>query len=258
MTSQKVLVVDDDPKVRLLLRRCLEEDGLAVLEAETEDEVLAALEAHDIGLVTLDVQLENDNGFEIAKRLRRQSQVPIIMVTGQDDVIDRVVGLEIGADDFVTKPFHVREVLARVRAVLRRGSAAPRPTQTQKPRPTQKNVSYSAYNSTVHSFDGMVARFDESELLDRSGHVVVLTSREFRPLNVFLKNPKRVLSRDRLMDLLNGVEWSPLDRTIDNQIARLRRKIERDPSAPVLIKTVRGIGYVFTADVEISWRAAIQ
>jgi DNA-binding response OmpR family regulator len=244
MGSSKILVVDDDPKIRLLLRHCLEEDSLAVLEAETEEAVLAALEAHDIGLVTLDIQLGKDNGFDIAKRVRQKSQVPIIMVTGQDDVIDRVVGLEIGADDYITKPFHVREVLARVRAVLRRGSSASQPTQTDN--------AHSAGNSIVHAFDGMVARFDHFELLDRTGDIDDLTSGEFRLLNVFLQNPKRVLSRDRLMDLLNGADWSPLDRTIDNQIARLRRKIERDPSTPVLIKTVRGIGYVFAADVQTS------
>jgi len=244
MVSQRILVVDDDPKVRLLLRRCLEEDGLAVLEAETEEDVVTTLETHDIGLVTLDVQLENDNGFEIARRLRRNNQVPIIMVTGQDDVIDRVVGLEIGADDYITKPFHVREVLARVRAVLRRDRAGSQPAQT--------NDAHSADNITIHSFDGMVARFDQFELLDRTGEVVNLTIGEFRLLNVFLQNPKHVLSRDHLMDLLNGTDWSPLDRTIDNQIARLRRKIERKPSAPMLIKAVRGIGYIFTADVETS------
>lgn len=244
MVSQRILVVDDDPKVRLMLRRCLEEDGLAVLEAETEEDVVTALETHDIGLVTLDVQLENDNGFEIARRLRRNNQVPIIMVTGQDDVIDRVVGLEIGADDYITKPFHVREVLARVRAVLRRDRAGSQPAQT--------NDAHSADNIAIHSFDGMVARFDQFELLDRTGEVVNLTIGEFRLLNVFLQNPKHVLSRDHLMDLLNGTDWSPLDRTIDNQIARLRRKIERKPSAPMLIKAVRGIGYIFTADVETS------
>ncbi|MDC1399447.1 response regulator [Yoonia sp.] len=244
MISQRILVVDDDPKVRLLLRRCLEEDGLAVLEAETEEDVVTALETHDIGLVTLDVQLENDNGFEIARRLRRNNQVPIIMVTGQDDVIDRVVGLEIGADDYITKPFHVREVQARVRAVLRRDRAGSQPAQT--------NDAHSADNITIHSFDGMVARFDQFELLDRTGEVVNLTIGEFRLLNVFLQNPKHVLSRDHLMDLLNGTDWSPLDRTIDNQIARLRRKIERKPNAPMLIRAVRGIGYIFTADVETS------
>lgn len=244
MISQKILVVDDDPKVRLLLRRCLEGDGFAVREAETEEEVLAALQTHDIGLVTLDVQLENDNGFEIAKRLRRNSLVPIIMVTSQVDVIDRVVGLEIGADDYITKPFHVREVLARVRAVLRRGRNVSQPAQTKG--------GQSADSGAVHSFDGMLARFDHFELLGRAGEAVELTSGEFQLLNVFLQNPKRVLSRDRLMDLLNGAEWSPMDRTIDNQVARLRRKIERNPGAPMLIKTVRGIGYVFAADVQTS------
>jgi DNA-binding response OmpR family regulator len=244
MDSSKILVVDDDPKVRLLLRRCLEEDGLAVLESDTEEEVMAALEIHDVGLVTLDIQLGKDNGFEIAKRVRRKSQVPIIMVTGQDDVIDRVVGLEIGADDYITKPFHVREVLARVRAVLRRGCADSQPSQT--------NNAHSADNITIHSFDGMEARFDHFELLDRTGDIVDLTTAEFRLLSVFLQNSKRILSRDHLMDLLKGADWSPNDRTIDNQVARLRRKIEREPSAPVLIKTVRGIGYVFAVDVQTS------
>lgn len=244
MSSTKILVVDDDPKVRLLLRRCLEEDGLVVLEAETEEDVLAALETHDVGLVTLDIQLGKYNGFEIAKRVRQKSQVPIIMVTGQDDVIDRVVGLEIGADDYITKPFHVREVSARVRAVLRRGRTVSQSNQTDD--------AHSTDNSIIHSFDGMVARFDHFELLDRTGDIVDLTSGDFRLLNVFLQNPKRVLSRDRLMDLLNGADWSPLDRTIDNQVARLRRKIERDPSTPVLIKTVSGVGYVFATDVQTS------
>ena len=128
--------------------------------------------------------------------------------------------------------------------MLRRGRAGSQPAQT--------NGEYYIVSSTAHSFDGMVARFDHFEMLDQTGDVMDLTSGKFRLLNVFLQNPKRVLSRNRLKDLLNGADWSPLDRTIDNQIARPRRKIERDPSTPVLIKTARGIGYSFTADVQTS------
>ena len=243
MSSQKILVIDDDPKVRLLLRRCLEEVGLTVLEAETKEQVFDALEAHDIELLLLDIQLENDNGFEIAKCVRQQTPVPIIMVTGQDDVIDRVVGLEIGADDYIVKPFHLREVLARVRAVLRRSRGGASVAKTKD---------YSTTDSAVKSFDGMVARLDLFELVNRNGETMDLTSGEFALLNAFLQNPKRVLSRDRLIDLLHGTKWAPQDRVIDTQVARLRRKIERDPRSPKVIKTVRVIGYVFAADIQTS------
>ena len=196
-------------------------------------------------LVTLDVRLGGENGLEIAKRIRQNSNVPIIMVTGQDDVIDRIVGLEIGADDYITKPFHVREVLARVRSVLRRVNPVG-DVPTAAPEPTKQDTDT---EGALH-FDGMIAYLDRFELLDRDGVQIEMTSGDFRMLAVFLNSPKRMLSRDRIMDLLHGVEWSPLDRTIDNQVARLRKKIERDPSSPVLIKTVRGIGYMFAMDVE--------
>jgi len=245
--SNTILIVDDEPKVRRLLRRCLEEDGLKTLEAVNEKDVMAALESHDIGLMTLDIRLGKDNGFDIVRRVRRKSKVPIIMVTGQDDVIDRVLGLETGADDYITKPFHVREVLARVKAVLRRAQA---PVRDEVSAPITDGGFRE--QSLELTFDGMVARCDHFELLGRAGEPVDLTSGEFKLLAVFLQNPKRVLSRDCLMNLLNGTEWAPLDRTIDNQVARLRRKIERNPSAPVLIKTVRGVGYVFAANVRTS------
>ena len=247
MGSNTILIVDDDPQVRLLLRRCLEGDGFDAVEAVNEEEVTANLERHDIGLITLDIHLGKENGFEIARRVRQKSKVPIIMVTGKNDVIDRVVGLEIGADDYVTKPFHLREVLARIKAVLRRAQETGRDEVF-----TPIGSEGSNGQSLDLTFDGMVARFHHFELLGRAGEQVNLTSGEFKLLAVFLQNPKRVLSRDRLMDLLNGADWSPLDRTIDNQIARLRRKIERNPSTPVLIKTVRGVGYVFAVDVRTS------
>ncbi len=245
MTSKTILIVDDEPKVRLLLRRCLESDGFNVIEAEDDAGTLDALRSNDVKLVTLDVNLGGDNGLEVAKRIRQQSSVPIIMVTGRDDVIDRVVGLEVGADDYITKPFHVREVLARVRSVLRRAgevdsSQSPAAEASKKPTNHEGAV----------TFDGMTAYLDRFELLDRDGTQVEMTSGDFRLLSVFLGNPKRMLSRDRIMDLLHGTEWSPLDRTIDNHVARLRKKIERDPSSPALIKTVRGIGYMFAMEVK--------
>ncbi|MBD3665412.1 response regulator [Sulfitobacter aestuariivivens] len=238
MKDQRILVVEDDQKIRNLLRNVLEDEGARVIEAETSAEVMRAVADKRLSLITLDLQLGADNGVDIARRIRAVSQVPIIMVTGKDDVIDRVVGLEIGADDYIIKPFHVRELIARIRSVLRRSGAPARTTEID------------AIAGSAHfSFDGMTAFPDRLELIDRENVPCDLTSGDFRLLNVFLNNPKRVLSRDQLMDLTGGVEWSPLDRTIDNQVARLRKKIERDPSSPKLIKTVRGIGYTFASDV---------
>ncbi len=246
MTTDRILVIDDDKRVRTLLRRTLESECFEVTEAECESEALQALQEHVISLVTLDLSLGNENGFAIARAIRRVSGVPIVMVTGRDDVIDRVAGLEAGADDYITKPFHPREVIARVRAILRRSSGHSKdfasPT-TGDPLHTE-----TAKGEAV-SFDGLTAYPGSFELIDRNDVLVDLTSGEFRLLQIFFENPKRILSRDRIMDLLNGTEWTPLDRAIDNQVARLRRKIERDPAKPVLIKTVRGIGYMFSATI---------
>ncbi|MFL4471117.1 response regulator transcription factor [Tateyamaria armeniaca] len=205
MTDQTILVVDDDPKIRTLLRNVLEDDGFAVHAAETRSEVLAALSTQSIDLITLDINLAKDNGVDLAREIRQNSQVSIIMVTGKDDVIDRVVGLEVGADDYITKPFHLREVLARVRTVLRRSSGAR----------VHQHVSTVAAppgteDSPRYSFDGMIATPNRLELLDRTGADCALTSGDFKLLSVFLERPKHVLSRDQLMDLtgeLSGARW---------------------------------------------------
>jgi DNA-binding response OmpR family regulator len=244
MADNSILVVDDDPKIRTLLRNVLEGEGFAVREAETAAQVMAQIADSAPVLVTLDIHLGAENGIEIAREIRRTSHVPIIMDTGKDDVIDRVVGLEVGADDYITKPFHVREVIARVRSVLRRSDVAGQGAQdTATVQGTEASVAY--------RFDGLTAIPDQLELLDRDDAPSGLTSGDFKLLTVFLTRPKRVLSRDQLMDLTGGTEWNPLDRAIDNQIARLRKKIERDPSDPKLIKTVRGVGYTFAQDVEV-------
>ncbi len=240
MCSEKVLVVDDDAMMRALLRRTLEGEGFVVLEADHAAEVLRIVAEHDLALVALDLGLGGENGFDIARAIRKTSRVPIIMISGKTDVIDRVAGLETGADDYITKPFHPREVVARIRAVLRRtgGENSARKTSA---------AAEAADDTAVH-FDGLTAYPDRLELRDRANEVAELTSGDFRLLQIFLDHPKRILSRERIMDLMHGTEYAPLDRTIDNQVARLRRKIEREPAKPTLIKTVRGIGYMFVAE----------
>jgi DNA-binding response OmpR family regulator len=236
MKNAAILVVDDDPKIRTLLRRCFEGEGSQVHEAGDKAATMEALATGQIDLVTLDLDLGADDGFDVAQTIRANSSVPIIMLTGKSDVIDRVVGLEIGADDYISKPFHLREVVARVKSILRR-ARVPKQQKTVPP------------DGACWVFDDMVAMPDEMKLLDRDREIVDLTSGEFALLEIFLRRPKRVLSREQLMDLTGGQTYAPLDRRVDNQIARLRKKIERNPASPRLISTIRGIGYSFTCDV---------
>ena len=234
-----ILVVDDEEAVRALLRDCFELEGYRVEEAADARAASERLAAGPVHLVTLDLGLGGDNGLELARRIRAHCNVPIVMITGKGDTIDRVVGLELGADDYVSKPFHVREVLARVRAVLRRYDAA---GSSEAPVSSQEA-------GEVWRFDGWVLDASRRELRSASGEARELTTAEFNMLLMFVQRPSRVLSRDNIMDLLKGHEWSPLDRSIDSLVARLRRKVEEAPEAPRLIKTVRGVGYVFAADV---------
>ena len=243
--NTEILVVDDDPKIRTLLRNCLEAEGAIVSEASGASEVNRLLSQGNYDLVTLDINLGQDDGFEVARNIRKTSQMPIIMLTGKDDVIDKVVGLELGADDYIVKPFHLREFLARVRSVMRRSEHAEIGCTICHHTPCNCQQTGSA----SFRFDGLTAVPDRFELRDRDSNLCELTSGDFKLLKVFLDHPKRVLSRDQLMDLTGGQDWAPLDRTVDNQVARLRKKIERDPSNPSLIKTVRGIGYSLSADV---------
>ena len=188
--------------------------------------------------MTLDLKLGGENGLEVARRIRAERNVPIVMITGKGDPIDRIVGLELGADDYIAKPFHVREVLARIRAVLRRYEhVAERPAPAQ---PANERL----------KFDGWLLDLDRRELKSEAGTVQDLTTAEFNMLAMFAQRPTRVLSRDNIMDMLKGHDWSPFDRSIDALIVRLRRKIEVQPEAPRLIKTVRGVGYVFAAEVQ--------
>jgi DNA-binding response OmpR family regulator len=235
--SVQILIVDDDAEVRALLRKCLEREGFTVLEAKNGAELRTSVERQPVSLITLDLTLGSEDGLDLAREIRAKDNVPIIMITGKGDTIDRVVGLELGADDYITKPFQLREVLARVRAVLRRyGAGEPSPPGTA-----------SAHER--YAFDDMLLDITGRELSRDGGKAQDLTTAEFNLLEIFVKRPHRVLSRDNIMDLLKGHEWSPVDRSIDALVGRLRKKIEPDPDHPRLIKTVRGIGYVFTADV---------
>ncbi len=243
--TKSILVVDDEPKVRSLLRRCLEMDGYEVIEAENGEQVHSAIINHTVDLITLDLNLGSESGLTIASEIRATSHIPIIMVTGKGEVIDTVVGLEIGADDYISKPFHVREVQARVRSVIRRtGTNSAKLNRSIEAKDTSER-------GNVYQFDGWMVDSNNLKVRDRNGSLADLTTGDLQLLMVFLKNPKRVLSRDQLLDHLNGQEWTPYDRVIDNKVARLRKKLETNPAKPGIIKTVRGIGYLFSSDVEI-------
>lgn len=236
---KRILVVDDEEPVRLLLRECFELDGYQVVEASDGRALAERLAEAPVQLITLDLNLGGESGLELARQIRATCNVPIVMITGKGDTIDRVVGLELGADDYITKPFHLREVLARVRAVLRRYEATPVPPAAADP----------VMASERFAFDGWTLNIARRELKSTTGDALPLTTAEFNMLDMFVRRPSRVLSRDNIMDLLKGHEWSPLDRSIDSLVVRVRRKIEANPDAPALIKSVRGVGYVFAADV---------
>jgi DNA-binding response OmpR family regulator len=236
-----ILVVDDEDAVRTLLRDCFELEGFRVSEARDGQELAAHIAAGAPDLITLDLKLGGENGLELARKIRETRNVPIVMITGKSDMIDRVVGLELGADDYIGKPFHVREVLARVRAVLRRYQSVPVLADA---------VAAPAATGECYAFGDWVLDLPRRALKSMAGSVQDLTTAEFNMLEMFVKRPARVLSRDNIMDLLKGHEWSPFDRSIDALIVRVRRKIEPEPDAPRMIKTVRGVGYVFAAEVK--------
>lgn len=238
MQDRHILVVEDDPAIRALLRACFEEEGARVSEVATACEVRSVFSTDRPDLVTLDVALGGEDGFSILRQLRREFDTPVIMVSGRDDVIDKVVGLELGADDYLTKPFHIREVLARAKCVLRRYGS--------EPHSDGRAGHDTASDEETKILDGLQIDLKRMSLRNRRGADCDLTTADFKLLRAFLDNAERPLSRDRLMDLIDGPDWVPLDRTIDNQVARLRKKIERDASHPKLIKTVRGIGYMLT------------
>jgi two-component system, OmpR family, response regulator len=240
-----ILVVDDDPMIRSLLRRYLVGEGLRVSEAIDGAGIRAALAHGPVHAVLLDLVMPGEDGLSLARMIRQRSNVPIIMLTGKGELIDRVVGLESGADDYITKPFELRELLARIRAVIRRTGPQPVPElATTSTAPTAPGE--------ILSFEGWTLDLVKRELRDPAGGEILLTAGEFELLRVFASHPNRVLSRDRLIELVKGRDWASFDRAIDTQVGRLRKKIEADPANPTLIKTVRGGGYIFAAAVRQS------
>lgn len=239
--QQTILIVDDEPEVRTLLRTALEAEGFSVFEAADGQQALALAERVPISLVTLDLKLKGEDGLKVARELRARRNVPIVMITGKGDAIDRVVGLELGADDYIPKPFLMREVIARVRAVLRRYSGGNESSAAELPVDGQR-----------YAFDGWAVDLLRREVRDPSGEPRELTTAEFNLLALFVQKPGRVLSRDEIMDLLKGHDWTPMDRSIDALVARLRKKLEPDSERPTLVKTVRGVGYVFAGAVKRS------
>jgi two-component system, OmpR family, response regulator len=234
-----ILVVDDDPRIRQMLTRYFEQEGYRVSAAADGAAMRAQLSAKPIDVILLDVVMPGEDGLTIAREIRAKSDVGIIMLTGRDEVLDRVVGLEVGADDYIAKPFHLREVLARVKSVVRRRKPASSPT-----------VRNEKSGEDVIRFDGWVLDTARRRLVSPSGEDVALTSGEFDLLAALAKHPGRVFSRETLMEHTRGHGLKTFDRSIDAQIARLRKKIERDPKNPAIVKSVRAVGYVFTAKVD--------
>lgn len=235
-----ILVVDDDPGIRSVLRRGLEAEGFVVSEAATRAQVLHAVQKHTVDLITLDLDLGTLDGLDLAQEIRSQRNVPIIMVTGRDAPADSLCGLEHGADDYVGKPFKIREVVLRIRNILRRYELESLVKEIQ---PTHDD------GTLRYRFETGILDASRRELKSNHDDLIDLTNSEFDLLTIFLRHPARVLSRDEIMEMLKGQSWNPLDRTIDGHVARLRNKIEPIPEHPRLIKSVRGVGYVFTGEV---------
>jgi DNA-binding response OmpR family regulator len=229
-----VLVVDDDRSLREMLAEYLGTHGFDVALAEDGRTMRTALERATPDVVLLDLRLPREDGLSLARYLRERYDVGIIMVTGSGEVVDRIVGLEVGADDYVTKPFDPRELLARIKSVLRRIQARPEPDTVAAP-PTQPRMAMGTCQLDLASH----------QLIGPGGIDVPITAMEFDLLKVFAENPGKALSRDRLLTLTQNRDWDPYDRSIDIRIARLRRKIEITPDEPRAIRTVRGVGYMF-------------
>ena len=251
----RILIVDDDRRIREMLAAYLEDEGFVISQAEDGRQLRAEIAAAEIDLVLLDQVIPGEDGLTLLRELRRRSSVPVIMITGKGEMLDRVIGLEVGADDYIAKPFHLREVLARIRAVLRRSpqasSSLASSSQASPPRASNPDAETARAGREAGrlAFAGWTLDPRRRELRDSGGAEVELTTGEFNLLLAFLEAPNRPLNRDQLMDKLGGRDWSPYDRSIDTQVGRLRKKIEAAPKNPAPIQTVRGIGYVFTPEV---------
>jgi two-component system, OmpR family, response regulator len=237
-SAPHVLALDDDPAIRSLVADYLAQNELRVTAVATGKEFSEVMARETIDLVVLDVRLQGEDGMQIARKLRESSGIPILMLTGRAEEADRVMGLELGADDYLTKPFSPRELLARIRALLRRASA-------------QASVADAIAKVRAYRFSGWELNVGLRKLKAPDGRPVEVTNNEFSLLAAFLSAPQRILSREQLLDLSRLHNAEVYDRSIDVQILRLRRKIEADPAHPKFIVTERGAGYVFAVTVDI-------
>ncbi|SFS13972.1 DNA-binding response regulator, OmpR family, contains REC and winged-helix (wHTH) domain [Dyella sp. OK004] len=234
----RLLVVEDDPEISTLVNRYLTSQGFEVMVAANGAMLRNTLAATAVDLVLLDLGLPGEDGFALTRYLHEHWQGPVIIVSGRGESVDRVVGLELGADDYVTKPFELRELLARIRSVLRRSAGRPPPKTP------------SGEGSPALHFAGYQLDPGSRLLTGPEGQEISLTTGEFDLLQLFLEHPNRVLSRNDIMTHIHGRDAGPFDRAIDVQISRLRRKIDADPTRPALFKSIRGAGYMFTERVK--------
>jgi len=234
--SDHILIVDDDAEIRSLLTRYLEKNGLRATAVADGRAMWRALDGGAFDLVVLDLMLPGDDGLTLCRTLRTKSDIPVLMLTARGDETDRIVGLEMGADDYLPKPFNPRELLARIKVILRRTRSLPPNLQPQ--------------DETLLRFAGWQLDTARRQLVSADGVVTPIGGAEYKLLRVFVEHPNRVLSRDQLLDLTQGREADPLDRSIDVQVSRLRQRLGDDPRSPALIKTVRGEGYVLSVPVE--------
>ncbi|MDH4149807.1 MAG: response regulator [Betaproteobacteria bacterium] len=234
-TPDHILVVDDDREIRALLDEYLQKQGYRVTALADGRGLRAAVETSRPDVIILDVMLPGEDGLTLCRELRARSTVPIIMLTARGDETDRIVGLELGADDYVAKPFSPRELLARIKSVLRRSRSLPENLQTDE--------------SGVFRFAGWTLDCATRNLKSPQGVIVALSGTDFRLLKIFVDHPNRVLTRDQLIDLMLSRDAGPYDRAIDVQVSRLRQRLGEDAKDPAIIKTMRGQGYVFAAHV---------
>lgn len=235
-STDAILIVDDDPEIRRLLREYLAKQGYRTVAVPDGRGMWQALKRARVNLIVLDVMLPGEDGLTLCRNLRANSNTPVIMLTALGEEIDRIVGLEMGADDYLAKPFSPRELLARVKAVLRRTRSLPNNHETT--------------HATRMHFADWTLDVTRRHLVSREANVVTLSGGEFRLLRVFLEHPNRVLTRDQLLDFTQGGrDGNPFDRSIDMQVARLRRRLRDDAKEPRIIKTIRSAGYVLAADV---------
>jgi len=228
-----ILVVDDECEIRDMLDEYLSKQGFEVCTADGGVAMRQIVSARKVDVVLLDIRMPGEDGLSLARHLREHAQVGIIMVTAAGEAVDRIIGLEMGADDYVTKPFHPRELVARIKSVLRRLRTASPQTSEGAAAPQRLRFGQCFLDLAAH------------KLFTLEGKEIPITAMEFDLLQVFATHPHRVLTRDQLLEMAHNRDWEPFDRSIDIRIARLRRKIEADPTKPQTIKTVRGAGYMF-------------